>query len=68
VRDVMSDGIRYCFEDQTVEEAAELMSQAQIRRLPVLNRDKRGGGLGALGDLATETPAGGEALSRISQS
>ena len=70
VREAMSDGIHYCFEDQTVEEAAEVMSQAQIRRLPVLNRDKRLVGIVALADLATETggrgPAG-EALSGVSQ-
>jgi CBS domain-containing protein len=58
VRDAMSKGIRYCFEDQTAEEAAELMSQAQIRRLPVLNRDKRLVGIVALADLATEAPTG----------
>jgi CBS domain-containing protein len=58
VRDAMSKGIRYCFEDQTAEEAAELMSEAQIRRLPVLNRDKRLVGIVALADLATEAPTG----------
>jgi CBS domain-containing protein len=63
-----SEGIRYCFEDQTIEDAANVMSQAQIRRLPVLNRDKRLVGIVALGDLALETggPAG-EALSGVSQ-
>ena len=70
VGDVMSEGIHYCFEDQEVEEAAELMSQAQVRRLPVLNRDKRLVGIVALGDLAIETRAGGpagEALTGVSK-
>ena len=70
VREAMSEGIHYCFEDQTAEEAAEVMSKAQIRRLPVLNRDKRLVGIVALGDLATETGArepAGEALSGVSQ-
>ena len=70
VREAMSQGIRYCFEDQTLEEAADLMSQAQIRRLPILDRNKRLVGIVALADLATETRAGGsagEALSGISR-
>jgi CBS domain-containing protein len=70
VREAMSDGIHYCFEDQTVDEAAEVMSRAQIRRLPVLNRDKRLVGIVALGDLATESRASGsagEALSGVSR-
>jgi CBS domain-containing protein len=70
VREAMSQGIRYCFEDQTIEEAADLMSQAQIRRLPILDRNKRLVGIVALADLATETRAGGsagEALSGISR-
>lgn len=53
VRDVMSEGIRYCYEDQTAEDAAKIMAEAQIRRLPVLNRDKRLVGIIALADLAT---------------
>jgi CBS domain-containing protein len=70
VREAMSEGIRYCFEDQTVDEAAEMMSQAQIRRLPVLNRDKRLVGIVALGDLATDIEAAepaGKALSGVSE-
>jgi CBS domain-containing protein len=70
VRDAMSKGIRYCFEDQTAEEAAELMSEAQIRRLPVVNRDKRLVGIVALADLATEAPTGepsGTAIRGISR-
>jgi CBS domain-containing protein len=70
VGDVMSEGIHYCFEDQEVEEAARLMSEAQVRRLPVLNRDKRLVGIVALADLATETPASasaGSALTGVSR-
>lgn len=54
VRDVMTHGITYVFEDQDVREAADLMRQKQIRRLPVLNRDKRLVGIVALGDLAVQ--------------
>jgi CBS domain-containing protein len=70
VREAMSEGIYYCFDDQTVDEAAELMSEAQIRRLPIVNRDKRLVGIVALADLATEPQAGepaGEALAGVSQ-
>jgi CBS domain-containing protein len=70
VGEVMSDGIHYCFEDQSLEEAAQLMSQAQVRRLPVLNRDKRLVGIVALGDLALESGArqpAGEALKGVSK-
>src|SRR2546423_10403674 len=41
VRDAMSEGVCYCFEDDDVTEAARLMKEKQIRRLVVLNRDKR---------------------------
>ena len=70
VRDAMSDGIFYCFEDQPVEEVAAAMGEKQVRRMPVLNRDKRLVGIVALGDLATKRGAdddAGEALSEISQ-
>jgi len=52
-RDVMTSGIVYCFEDQTVEDAAQLMRNRQIRRLMVLDRNKNLVGIVSLGDLAT---------------
>jgi CBS domain-containing protein len=55
VRDVMTPDVIYCFDDQDVEEAARLMGEHQIRRLVVLNRDKRLVGIVSLGDLAVET-------------
>ena len=55
VRDVMTPDIVYCFEDQDVQEAAKLMKEHQIRRLVVLNPDKRLVGIVSLGDLAVET-------------
>jgi CBS domain-containing protein len=57
-------------EDPTVEEAGEVMEKHQIRRLIVLNRDKRLVGIVSLGDLATHRQskkAAGEALSEISK-
>lgn len=51
VRDVMSEGVGYCFEDDDAEAAAQIMAKYQVRRLPVLNRDKRLVGVIALADL-----------------
>jgi CBS domain-containing protein len=55
VRDCMSTGIVYCFEDQSTQEAERLMKEKQIRRLPVLTREKQLAGIVALGDLATRS-------------
>jgi len=55
VRDAMSENLVYCFDDQDSSEAAELMAEKQIRRLPIVNRDKRLVGVVSLGDLATRT-------------
>jgi CBS domain-containing protein len=54
VREAMSEGITYCFEDQSTDEAAAVMSRNQIRRLPILNRDKRLVGIVSLGDFAVD--------------
>ena len=66
----MSEGIAWVFEDETVENAAKMMSQRQVRRLPVVDRNKRLVGIVALGDFAVESseirPAA-EALSEISK-
>jgi CBS domain-containing protein len=64
VRDAMSEGIAYCFEDDDVGAAARLMEQKQIRRLPILNREKRLVGIVSLGDVAVKgsTQTAGEAL------
>lgn len=55
VRDIMTPDILYCFEDQLVTEASEMMKENQVRRLVVMNRDKRLVGIVSLGDLAVET-------------
>jgi CBS domain-containing protein len=52
VRDVMSEKVFYCFEDDDIEEAARCMAENQVRRLPILNRDKRLTGIVALADIA----------------
>ena len=52
VRDVMTDDIKYCFEDDDVAQVAQNMAELQVRRLPVLNRDKRLVGIIALSNVA----------------
>lgn len=52
VREAMTESVLYCFEDASIEDAARQMAEAQVRRLPVMNRDKRLVGIIALGDLA----------------
>jgi CBS domain-containing protein len=54
VQEVMTADVVYCFEDQDVSEATQLMQEKQIRRLAVLDRSKRLVGVVALGDLATK--------------
>jgi CBS domain-containing protein len=70
VRDVMSDGVAWAYEDDSVEHAAKIMSERQVRRLPVVDRNKRLVGIVALGDFAVESseikPAA-QALSEISK-
>ena len=70
VRDGMSEGIVWAYEDDSVEQAAKIMSERQVRRLPVVDRDKRLVGIVALGDFAVESseirPVA-EALSEISK-
>jgi predicted transcriptional regulator len=59
----------YCFEDQDVNEAARIMQENQIRRLLILNRDKRPVGIVSLGDLAMNRSAdrSGEVLQSVSE-
>lgn len=54
VFDVMSQNVQWCFEDESVEEVADRMAHVQIRRLPVLDRDKQLVGMLTLGDMATK--------------
>jgi CBS domain-containing protein len=70
VREVMSGEIIWTYENNSIEEAAEIMSEHQVRRLPIVNREKRLVGIVALGDFAVEPDdieAAAEALADISQ-
>jgi CBS domain-containing protein len=69
VSEVMNAEVKYCFDDQEVDEVLNNMGDLQLRRMPVLNHEKRLVGIVSLGDLAANSQArpAGEALSDISR-
>lgn len=68
VRQVMSEHVYYCFDDDSIDAVARAMADHQVRRLPVLNHEKRLVGLVALADLGrSAADAGKKALSGISK-
>jgi len=70
VRDVMTKDLVWAYEDDTVEQGARRMSECQVRRLPVVNADKRLVGIVSLGDFAVEVDdirLNAEALEEISR-
>jgi CBS domain-containing protein len=52
IRDVMSPQVYYCYDDQNVDEICQNMAETKVRRMPVVNRDKRLVGIVSLGDLS----------------
>ena len=67
VRDVMTEGIVWAYESDTVDKAAKLMSEHQVRRLPVVDSDKRLVGIVALGDFAVEGEDIGQAADALAE-
>jgi CBS domain-containing protein len=69
VRDVMSGDVRYCFADEDVVDVLDNMADLQLRRLPVVDRDKRLVGVVSITDLACngEAAHAGEALGEIAR-
>lgn len=70
VRDVMSERVIWAYETDSVDKGAKLMSEHQIRRLPIVNAEKRLVGIVALGDFAVDkadAKTAGETLSKISK-
>lgn len=67
-RDVMSSGIIYCRDNEEVDDAVRIMEQHQVRRLPVINDDKRMVGMLSLGDISHAAPQqlSGEVLHSVS--
>ena len=70
VRDTMTAGVAWAYETDSVDKAVKIMSERQVRRLPVVDANKRLVGIVALGDLAvkdSEKEPAAEALSEISK-
>jgi CBS domain-containing protein len=55
VGEAMTASVVYCFEDDDVERAAAIMAGQQIRRLPVLDKNRKLVGLVSVGDIAVQT-------------
>ena len=51
-RDVMSKGIFWCRDSEDVEEAAHMMESKKVRRLPVIDENKRMVGIISIGDIS----------------
>ena len=69
VGDVMTADVRYCYEDQNLDEVSAIMGDIQVRRLPVLNRSKRLVGIISIGDVAQSEggETAGEAVKGVSK-
>ena len=69
VREIMSETVKFCFEDEDLDAVARSMGELQMRRLPVLDRNKRLVGIVSLGDIAANAgeSLAGEALRRVSE-
>lgn len=70
VGEVMTSKVLYCFEDQNIHDIVKNLGQNQVRRLPVLNREKRLVGILSLGNLVQSDADAreiDEALQQISQ-
>jgi CBS domain-containing protein len=69
VRAIMSKGIVYCFDDEDIDDVAQVLEQKHIHRLVVLNRKKRMIGLLSLREIAQKCPHDltGEVLDAVSR-
>ncbi|MDO9416367.1 CBS domain-containing protein [Pararhizobium sp.] len=56
VRSIMSSDVKYCFEDDAVDDVIRSMGDAQVRRLPVVDRERRLIGVVSLADAARQNP------------
>lgn len=69
VREVMTLDVKYCFDDEDINHVARNMAEQRVRRLPVVNHDKRLVGILSVGDiaLAQGQKAAGKAVQGISR-
>jgi CBS domain-containing protein len=56
VSDVMTAGVEFCTAEQDTEEVMRVMGDKQVRRLPVIDGDRRLIGIVSIGDLALRQP------------
>ncbi len=68
VSEAMSEDLRWCYDDDDTAKVMDIMRDVQIRRIPVVDRDKNLVGIVALGDIASrlDDEASGETLKQIS--
>ena len=69
VRELMTDEVICVRQDENVADVAAKMSEAQVRRVPVIDQDNRLCGIVSLGDLSreTESDAASQALEGVSR-
>lgn len=65
VREIMSAEVKYCYEDESVDDLTRNMKLLRIKRLPVIDRDKRLVGIVSLGDLAVTPGAAAQAQAAL---
>lgn len=67
VRDAMTDEVKYCFDDEDISHVCANMSEIQVRRLPVVDRNKRLVGIVSLSDLVRHSAGTAKALHGIAR-
>lgn len=70
IREIMTQDIFYCYDDEDVEQVARNMQEKEVRRMVILNRQKRLVGVVSLGDIAktfSEQTLAGETLGDIAE-
>lgn len=65
VREIMSGDVKYCYEDETIDDITRNMKLLRVKRLPVIDRDKRLVGIVSLGDVATTPGAAAQAQAAL---
>jgi CBS domain-containing protein len=67
-RDIMTTDVFWCYDDQTADEVADFMAKREIRRVVIVDRDKRIAGVISIGDLAkNEQRKAGETICTIAE-
>jgi len=67
VREAMTQEVMYCFDDEEIQHVCQNMAEIQVRRLPVVNRDKQLLGIVSLSDLAKKEANAAKALRGIAR-